>query len=282
MLKAQLCGRSFQISGFGSSSSSSDQFSFLTHSLNFPDSCRFSLQFSSISTDKKCRRFPCISCKSHSHGNFAPKSYGFEPNDEYIEASLLISETVKHYHLRKQGFREEVKKLAGQVVPFSAQVKYLKSDVNSIGLSILRRFRHPTIFLKISCEGDFLLPIVVGEFAVEKLIDSLRLPKSAQLVKNLVDRLGNEVGEREYFSVDARPSDAISVAQSCKAPIYVNKQIVLTDAIRISYGTGRVPVKEERYNDAAMWRDKLVKLCNSEIRRSQPRKWHETSIPELP
>lgn len=105
-----------------------------------------------------------------------------------------------------------------------------------------------------------------------------------------------KTGERATFSVDARPSDAINVAKRCKAPIYVNKQIVLTDAIRIAYRTGRIhdtraiydvlldspmegpdllgeelrlvqkmklAVKEERYNDAAMWRDKLVKLRNS-------------------
>lgn len=100
-----------------------------------------------------------------------------------------------------------------------------------------------------------------------------------------------------------------------QAPIYVNKQIVLADAIRISYGTGRVrdtkPIydvlldspmdgpdslveelnllqnmklaaKEERYNDAAMWRDKLVQLCNSENLTSQPKDWREASTPELP
>lgn len=107
-----------------------------------------------------------------------------------------------------------------------------------------------------------------------------------------------KTGERATFSVDAHPSDAINVAKRCKAPIYVNKQIVLTDAIRIAYRTGRIhdtraiydvlldspmegpdllgeelrlvqkmklAVKEERYNDAAMWRDKLVKLRNSAL-----------------
>ncbi|KAK9109352.1 hypothetical protein Sjap_017412 [Stephania japonica] len=77
---------------------------------------------------------------------------------------------------------------------------------------------------------------------------------------------------------------------------FVNKEIVLTDAIRIVYGTRRgnhsksvydvsldsaeegpdelaheltlvknmnIAVKEERYNDAAMWRDKLNKLRTS-------------------
>ena len=39
-----------------------------------------------------------------------------------------------------------------------------ESRVNShsLGLGFFRRFRSPTVFLKISCNGDFLLPIVVG------------------------------------------------------------------------------------------------------------------------
>ncbi|XP_010683029.2 bifunctional nuclease 2 [Beta vulgaris subsp. vulgaris] len=339
MLKAQLCLRTFQISGFGPSSSL-DQSKYFTHSLKFPNSSQFSLQFL---THKKISKSGFISCKNHSHGKFYPKSYHNQSDDEYVEASLLITETAKHYHLRKQGFREEAKTYAGHYASNFAQVKHRRNDVNSIGLSILRRFRHPTIFLKISCEEDFLLPIVVGEFAVEKLIDSLNegndedYPNSFQFIRNLVVGLENEVrmvkitervvntffariyigkeGERENFSVDARPSDAINVAQRCKAPIYVNKQIVLADAIRISYGTGRVrdtkPIydvlldspmdgpdslveelnllqnmklaaKEERYNDAAMWRDKLVQLCNSGNLNSQPKDWREASTPELP
>uniref|UniRef100_A0A2P2J9Y9 Bifunctional nuclease 2 n=1 Tax=Rhizophora mucronata TaxID=61149 RepID=A0A2P2J9Y9_RHIMU len=103
-------------------------------------------------------------------------------------------------------------------------------------------------------------------------------------------------GENDVLSVDARPSDAINVANGCKAPIYVNKQIFLTDAIRIGYGMGRgcgskptydvsldsaadgpdmlnqeldlirnmnLAVKEERYNDAAMWRDKIIEFRKS-------------------
>ncbi|PKI74436.1 hypothetical protein CRG98_005200 [Punica granatum] len=103
-------------------------------------------------------------------------------------------------------------------------------------------------------------------------------------------------GETELFSVDARPSDAINVAYRCQVPVYVNKQIVLTDAIRIGYGADRsrdarpvydvsldsaaegpdilveeldlvksmnLAIKEERYIDAAMWRDKLRKLRKS-------------------
>lgn len=267
--------------------------------------------------------YPLVSCKKHSdaHGRFHPNQR--DPDDDFLEASLLLSETLRHHHLRKQGFHE-AKQSSAPFAPFSAQVKDFRAGINTIGLGILRRFQHPTIFLKISCEGDFLLPIVVGEFAVENLIDSsdedvhgdysnhflflrnivLDLGYEVKMVK-ITDRVVNtyfariyfgKTGERATFSVDARPSDAINVAKRCKAPIYVNKQIVLTDAIRIAYRTGRIhdtraiydvlldspmegpdllgeelrlvqkmklAVKEERYNDAAMWRDKLVKLRNS-------------------
>ncbi|XP_044503593.1 bifunctional nuclease 2-like isoform X3 [Mangifera indica] len=175
-------------------------------------------------------------------------------------------------------------------------------------------------------DDDFLPAslLVTGEFAVEKIIDALLredngdCPDQFQFVKNLVDELGYEVnmvqitkrvvntyfaklylskpGKSDIISLDVRPSDAINVANRCKAPIYVSKEIVLEDTIRIGYGTGRgrdakptydvyldsasegpdlvaeelnlvrnmdIAVKEERYSDAAMWRDKLTELRQS-------------------
>ena len=75
---------------------------------------------------------------------------------------LTDAETLRHHRLRKQGFHEEAKQSSGAFAPFYAQVKDFRAGVNAIGLGILRRFQNPTIFLKISCEGDFLLPVVVG------------------------------------------------------------------------------------------------------------------------
>lgn len=51
---------------------------------------------------------------------------------------------------------------SSQFVPFSVQKKDPRGDVTSIGPEFLRRFQSPSIFLKISCDGDFLLPIIVG------------------------------------------------------------------------------------------------------------------------
>ncbi|KAL6222219.1 hypothetical protein ACLB2K_005611 [Fragaria x ananassa] len=241
---------------------------------------------------------------------------------EYIQASLLLSETISHYQMQKRMFQEETNwNTSTKLRPFSVQATRPRSVLDKLGRNFLQRFQSPTIFLKISCDGDFLLPIVVGELAIENLInghwgdDYGDSPDQFQFVKSLVEELDHQVnivritervlntyfarlyfskpGKSDILSVDARPSDAINVAYRCKAPIYVNKQIVLRDAVRISYGMGRMrerkstydvsldsaadgpnllaqelvlvknidlAIKEERYKDAAMWRDELVKL----------------------
>ncbi|KAM4128996.1 hypothetical protein ACJW30_02G211400 [Castanea mollissima] len=267
-----------------------------------------------------------VSCKSSS-GRFGGRSgNAHDRNDhDFLEASLLLSETVLHHRMRRQGYQEERKwPSPGQSTPFSVQLKKPRVNVDVIGESFLRRFQNPTIFLKISCDGDFLLPIIVGEFAVEKLIDPQWedkngvFPDQFNFIRDLVEKLGYQVtmvritervtntyfarlyfskpGKNDILSVDARPSDAINVANRCKAPIFVSRQIVLEDAIKIGYGMGRtrdtkctydvsldsaadgpdilleeldlvknmnLAIKEERYKDAAMWRDKLVKLRES-------------------
>ncbi|KAH9662513.1 BFN domain-containing protein [Citrus sinensis] len=268
-------------------------------------------------------------CKS-SRGSFGRRfSKNADDHDhDFLQASLLVPETMWHHRMRKQGYRENMKwQSSGQLVPFSVRTKEPRGDVTSIGPEFLRRFQSPTIFLKISCDGDFLLPIIVGEFAVDKLLYALLedggdevgdCPDQFQFVKNVVEKLGYEVkmvritervvntyfaklylskpGKNEIISVDVRPSDAINVANRCEAPIYVSKHIVLKDAIRIGYGMGRahrakatydvsldsaaegpdsvteefdlvknmdIAVREERYNDAAKFRDKLLKLRKS-------------------
>lgn len=268
-------------------------------------------------------------CKS-SRGSFGRRfSKNADDHDhDFLQASLLVPETMWHHRMRKQGYRENMKwQSSGQLVPFSVRTKEPRGDVTSIGPEFLRRFQSPTIFLKISCDGDFLLPIIVGEFSVDKLLyaflddgdgEDEDCPDQFQFVKNVVEKLGYEVkmvritervvntyfaklylskpGKNEIISVDVRPSDAINVANRCEAPIYVSKHIVLKDAIRIGYGMGRahrakatydvsldsapegpdsvteefdlvknmdIAVREERYNDAAKFRDKLLKLRKS-------------------
>lgn len=188
---------------------------------------------------------------------------------------------------------------------------------------LLYRSRNPTIFLKILCETELLLPIIVGDAAVGMLMKALRgdessvRPNQYHLMRDLVGSLNFEVrmvrvtqrvadtylarifigrpGEEEMQSVDARPSDAVNLAVRCKVPIYVNKDIVYTDSVKPVYASaqtatnarkynhlsaldrpqnGRDPVAEEmnlmknmlvavveeRYIDAARWRDELKSL----------------------
>ncbi|KAG1359464.1 bifunctional nuclease [Cocos nucifera] len=247
---------------------------------------------------------------------------GADEEDQFLRAFLLLSETVRHYNLWKQGFAIDEKwNLLGHRHSFSHQAKGENSSDSPFGHGFLRQFQSPTIFLKIACDGDLLLPIIVGEFPVRRLINDStddqheECPDQFQLVKNIVGTFGYEVKmvritervvntyyariflgkhtERANMSIDARPSDAIIVAKSFQAPIYVSKAIVLTDAVKIVHGTSRgrgaktvydvsmdsaadgpdplveeldlvrkmnIAVMEERYEDAAMLRDKLAKL----------------------
>lgn len=41
-----------------------------------------------------------------------------------------------------------------------------RRDSNLFRQGFLQRFQNPTIFLKISCDGDYVLPIVVGMYAM--------------------------------------------------------------------------------------------------------------------
>ncbi|XP_044503584.1 bifunctional nuclease 2-like isoform X2 [Mangifera indica] len=262
---------------------------------------------------KRCRNPQSLFLSSKSsRRSFAVRSstHADHHDDDFLPASLLVTETVLHYRMRRQGFLENIKwqsssSSSNQLGPFPFRAKNSGDDVTSIGQHFLSRFQSPTIFLKISCDGDFLLPIIVGEFAVEKIIDALLREDNGVNMVQITKRVVNtyfaklylsKPGKSDIISLDVRPSDAINVANRCKAPIYVSKEIVLEDTIRIGYGTGRgrdakptydvyldsasegpdlvaeelnlvrnmdIAVKEERYSDAAMWRDKLTELRQS-------------------
>ncbi|XP_024007623.1 bifunctional nuclease 1 isoform X2 [Eutrema salsugineum] len=259
-------------------------------------------------------KFSPICCDS-SNGSSTSRSGLGDPDLEFLQASVLVAETSMHYKMRRHGFREDsMWRASWHLPPFAVRASESRVGVFPIGLGFLRQFKHPTIFLKISCDGDA---------AVEKLLDvplqghDEEFPDQFQFVSALVDKLGHEVkmvkltsrvfstyyaslylgkpGDDAVICIDSRPSDAINVARACQAPIYVNKAIVLEDAIRIGYGgrpqstkpifnvlldsapEGPDPVseeltlirnmdlasKEERYIDAAKWRDRLKKLQNS-------------------
>ncbi|RYQ81180.1 hypothetical protein Ahy_Scaffold1g107169 isoform A [Arachis hypogaea] len=255
----------------------------------------------------RCRKSVLISCDSSRGPSRTRSSFG-DHHDDYLEASLLLSETISHYHMWRHRSQEELQwKSSTPSIPIAVQGRNLRSDNNLMRQSFLQRFQNPTIFLKISCDGDYILPIVVGKVAIEKLIDpeveeNGVCPDQFQLAKNVVERLDHEKfysnsivphnatmlghcqincskvflhllfqvimvritervvstyfarvylsqpGKSNIISVDARPSDAINIANRCKAPIYVSKQIVLADAIRLGYGMGRAHNKRPTYD----------------------------------
>ncbi|KAL1217078.1 Bifunctional nuclease 2 [Cardamine amara subsp. amara] len=274
----------------------------------------------------RSHRAPKLSpiCCDSTHGSSTSRSGLGDPDLEFLQASVLVAETSMHYNMRRHGFREDsMWQSSRRLPPFAVRASDSRIGVFPIGLGFLRQFKHPTIFLKISCDGDYLLPLVVGDAAVQKLLDlplegeTEESPDQFQFVSAVVDKLGYQVkmvkltsrvvntyyaglclgkpGDNDLICIDSRPSDAINVARACQAPIYVNKAIVLEDAIRIGYGgrpqstkpifniildsapEGPDPLseelklvrnmnlasKEERYIDAAMWRDRLKKLRNS-------------------
>eukprot|EP00250_Pteridium_aquilinum_P000855 c11030_g1_i1 orf=104-1060(+) len=195
---------------------------------------------------------------------------------------------------------------------------------------LLFRSRNPTIFLKIAAETDLILPIVVGDTAIDMLMNALHgeekvvRPNQYHVMRDLVGSLDFEVrmvrvteriadtyvariyigkpGEKEMQSVDARPSDAVNLAVRCKVPIYVHEDIVSSDAVRPVViplqatemamngsaahsldlpKSGRdlvaeeltlvknmlLAVVEERYFDAARWRDELNSFRSERLRR---------------
>ncbi|KAA3474517.1 bifunctional nuclease 2-like isoform X2 [Gossypium australe] len=199
MLGAQLYVRTI-----ATVSISSDRYTAASPYPTASSSCLRSSSLCSHFTTKRRRPSPkpvVVSCHS-AHGGFRPQSSNGDNRDhQFLEASLLVSETILHYRMWRHGFQQDVK----GVFPMS------RAKITSIGQAFLSRFPSPTIFLKIPCDGEFLLPIVVGEFSVEKLIaafwgdDKGDTPDQFQLVNNVVEKLGYEVWISFFSPVSLRP-----------------------------------------------------------------------------
>ncbi|KAH9318636.1 hypothetical protein KI387_020405, partial [Taxus chinensis] len=178
----------------------------------------------------------------------------------------------KYQQIRKHGISgiENIWHSSDLSMPPLNEAKESKADhISSIEYVYLRQHKEPAIFLRISSDSNLIFPILVGEFAIEKLIDASHedekiggRPDQFQLMRNLVGALGYEIrmvritervvhtyyariffgkpGEKAMLSVDARPSDAINLAKRCKVPIYVNKAIVAADAIKLVHESPHV------------------------------------------
>ncbi|KAL7207642.1 hypothetical protein ACSBR1_029566 [Camellia fascicularis] len=126
-----------------------------------------------------------------------------------------------------------------------------------------------------------------------KLVRVTKRVHEAYFAQLYLAKLGNEM---ESVSFDLRPSDAINIAVRCKVPIQVNKYLAYSDGMRV-IESAKVSIQtsssdgllfteldrpsgqpcietkefnlvrnmliaavEERYGDAAQWRDKLTQL----------------------
>ncbi|KAL9229552.1 hypothetical protein vseg_005007 [Gypsophila vaccaria] len=190
---------------------------------------------------------------------------------------------------------------------------------------------HPAIVLKLEDGSDLLLPIIVLEMPSALMMAALHnvemvRPTVYEVLKEMIEKLGYMVKhvrvtkrvqeayfaelcvmkideEKECFSFDLRPSDAINIAVRCKAPIQINKSLAhddglkLVEAVNSSYrpplfdgsvlsemdrSDGQpcpeseefvllrnmlIAAVEERYHDAAQWKNMLKQF------RSSRQKW---------
>ncbi|KAL3321844.1 hypothetical protein AABB24_039460 [Solanum stoloniferum] len=126
-----------------------------------------------------------------------------------------------------------------------------------------------------------------------KLVRVTKREHETYLAQLHLTKLNNDA---ESISFDLRPSDAINIAVKCKVPIQVNKNLAYSDGVRIVESADLAPraassdgllftgpdkpaeqpstdekefilvrnmlvaAVEERYRDAALWRDKLTQL----------------------
>ncbi|KAG6470787.1 bifunctional nuclease 1-like [Zingiber officinale] len=128
---------------------------------------------------------------------------------------------------------------------------------------------------------------------VVKVVRVTKRVNEAYFAQLYLSKVGNE---KETISLDLRPSDAINLAVRCKVPIQVNRHLAYTDGLRVVEPTKPVmqappsdgilfmeldrpdgqpcmeteefwltrnmltAAIEERYKDAAQWRDQLHQL----------------------
>lgn len=108
------------------------------------------------------------------------KKKGIEYFYNFYMFVIVLTETSMHYKMRRHGFREDsiwqASSSRQNLPPFAVRASESRVGVLPIGLGFLRQFKHPTIFLKISCDGDYLLPLIVGMLHYFYLLFSLLPP----------------------------------------------------------------------------------------------------------
>ncbi|KAL9250623.1 Bifunctional nuclease 1-like protein [Drosera capensis] len=239
----------------------------------------------------------CCAYRS-SNGNGSRAENFNESDEDYINSSVLEAVEVKSgsdgfmFKMRDGKFMKCVhNNLQGGYLPDCAPhpAIVLKMEDDSGLLFPIIVSEMPSVILMAALRNVHHARPTMYQVAKEM---TEKMGYQVKLVR-ITGRVGNEA---DSISFDLRPSDAINIAVICKVPIQVNKDLVQDDGMRIledvkslNHGLGSdgllfsqaadrpsgpslestefnllrnmiVAADEERYNDAARWRDELTRL----------------------
>ncbi|KAL3840291.1 hypothetical protein ACJIZ3_024882 [Penstemon smallii] len=222
---------------------------------------------------RKCKTIRS-SFSSSSNGNGSMAGNSNENDADYVNSSVVEAVEVRS---GPDGFMIKMR-----------DGKHLRCVHNNPQGSHLPDYApHPAIVLKMEDGTGLLLPIIVLEMPSVLLMAAVRnvqiaRPTMYQVVKDMIEKMGYTVkfvrvtkrvheayfaelklvkldNEAESVSFDLRPSDAINIAVRCKVKEPTGQLCIETkefDLVRNML----IAAVEERYNDAALWRDRLTQL----------------------
>ncbi|TVU06472.1 hypothetical protein EJB05_49689 [Eragrostis curvula] len=226
----------------------------------------------------------CCSFSSSSDGNGYTAGKFNESDEDYVNTTVLEAVEVKSGS-------------EGYIIKMRDGKNLRCVHNNSQGRNIPESAPQPAIVLRIEDGSETLLPIIARPTiyqVVKQMIDKMGYEKPP--VPQIDD-------PKESITFDLRPSDAINIAVRCKVPIQVHRSLAYSDGIRPveparmavaaglsegllfteldrpdgqpcveaqEFGLVRnmlIAAVEERYKDAASWKDKLMQL------RSKRKNW---------
>ncbi|KAL8459028.1 hypothetical protein ACS0TY_036490 [Phlomoides rotata] len=233
---------------------------------------------------RKCGTARC-SFSSSSNGNGSMAGNSSENDADYVNSSVVEAVEVRS---GPDGFMIKMR-----------DGRHLKCVHNNpLGSHLPDYAPHPAIVLKMEDGTGLLLPIIVLEMPSVLLMAAIRnvqiaRPTVYQVVKDMIEKMGYVV---KFVRVTKRVHEAyFAELRLVKAPIQVNKYLAYSDGMRViesakvamqsSYSNGvyteldrpsgqpcietkefvlvrnmLIAAVEERYTDAALWRDELTQL----------------------
>lgn len=147
--------------------------------------------------------------------------------------------------MQRRGFQEETKwHSSGKLRPFSVQASRRHNFFDTLGRNFVQRFQSPTIFLKISCDGDFLFPIVVGiwSYACHMNECECNLEYTSSVIKcrylvfvfrRICNRKSHRrpMGRREWGNCMNFVIHLVALMPSCVKCILIPESVLLQDSL---------------------------------------------------